>query len=631
MPTSHNIDSYFLTAEPNIYDNSSLREPQINAYSKIYEHFIVKNKKTHAIVVLPTGVGKTGLMGLLPYQICKGKVLIITPQLTIKDTVIDSLDPDNPESFWIKRNIFKNTNDLPILIEYDSIFKRNILDSANIIVLNIHKLQSRLSSSPLNFLPPNYFDMIIIDEAHHSTANTWVETLEHFDKAKVVKLTGTPIRTDGTNLVGELVYKYKLSQAMSKGYVKSLRNFEYIPETLYLTVDNNQSQTYTVEQLLESGIRDEDWISRTVAYAPECSMRVVEKSLSLLESKRQGTTVPHKIIAVACSIEHAEQIKLMYLEKGYRAEVIHSKQDSSFQEQIKRDIENHRYDVIINVAMLGEGYDHPYLSIAAIFRPFKNELPYEQFIGRVLRVIPNDEVNKTDDNIADVISHQNLMLQSLWEKYKKEIQESEVIKHLQDTPDYDYNENTTSSIRGEQVITLGSAKEIGFGQISEEAYLNTELIRKQKEEEERQRKEIEALRELLKIDHEQALSIYYQTRTKDTSAIKRPDLYFKSRKKDIDNEIREIIIPDLITKFNIDQDSKSLENCRLLSSPNYAWIRQRANNNGAILGMYFNHYLKIEIGKSRKDWITLDYDNAFDKLSVLKEYVEKVLYDYMQD
>ena len=62
-------------------------------------HFVVKNKHTHAIVVLPTGVGKTGLMGILPFHICKGRALIITPQLTIKDAVVDSLDPENPESF----------------------------------------------------------------------------------------------------------------------------------------------------------------------------------------------------------------------------------------------------------------------------------------------------------------------------------------------------------------------------------------------------------------------------------------------------------------------------------------------------------------------------------------------------
>lgn len=627
--------NYFMISNPKIYDNLELREPQIISYSKIYDHFIVKNKKTHAILVLPTGVGKTGLMGLLPYHICKGKVLIITPQLTIRDTVVDSLNPDSPESFWLKRKIFSKVDELPVLVEYDATLNREILDAANIIVLNIHKLQSRLQSSPLNYLPNDYFDMIIIDEAHHSTANTWVETTEHFDTAKVIKLTGTPIRTDGVNLVGELVYKYKLSQAMAKGYVKSLRNREYIPEKLLLTIENDETKKYTVDELLDLGIRDEDWIRRSVAFSRECSMHVVEASVKLLEEKKKGTSVPHKIIAVACSIAHAEQIKNMYIEKGYKAEVIHSNKSREEQERIKNDVENNRLDVIINVAMLGEGYDHVYLSVAAIFRPFRSELPYEQFIGRVLRSIPKAEIQKPDDNIADIVSHRNLQLQNLWEKYKKEIQESEVIKHLQDIPDIDDGnvefpgENTGES-KGSKIITIGHASEDGQGKMSEDIYLDTELIKLQREESKKQAKEIKALQDILKVDYESALSIYNQTRTKDTAAIKRPDQYFKSRKRDINVEIREVIVPDLITKFNINQSAKDLERCRLFLPRQYSWIKKTVKDNGGLLATYLNTYLKNEIGKSRDLWTTSDYDNAFDKLQVVKEYVEKVLMDYMQ-
>jgi len=625
-------EHYFETANPHIYNNSQLREPQIQGYYKIYEHFVVRNKKeTHAIVVLPTGVGKTGLMGLLPFHICEGRALIITPQLTIKDAVVDSLDPENPESFWYKRKIFDKISETPTLVEYEKGIKREILDTANIVVLNIHKLQARLNSSPLNYLPKDYFDMIIIDEAHHSTANTWVETINHFDKAKIVKLTGTPIRTDGIELAGELVYKYKLSQAMAKGYVKSLRNFEYIPEQLLLTLDKDDTRTYTVEQLLELGLRDEDWIRRSVAYSRECSESVVKESIKLLEQKRRdGSKVPHKIIAVACSIDHAEQIKQIYVENGYRAEVIHSRQAPEKQMEIKQNIENHRLDVIVHVAMLGEGYDHPYLSIAAIFRPFRNELPYEQFIGRVLRVIPENEVEKAEDNIADVVSHRNLQLTSLWEKYKIELQESEVIKHLQDKNLLVDKEDAKKEMLegGAEIIPLGAVKERGQGALVEDIYLDTELLKKQREEEQRQKESIDKLQELLHIDYEQALSIYNQTRTQDTAAFKRPDLYFANRKKNLDDQIREILVPQLITRFHINQLAKDLENCRLFTGK-YSWIKSRISDNGGMLAAYFNAYLKNEIGKKREEWNVSDYDIAFSKLSVAEEFVEKVLAEYL--
>lgn len=623
-------EHYFETANPFIYNNSALREPQIQGYYKVYEHFAVRKKRTHAIVVLPTGVGKTGLIGLLPFHNCEGRALIITPQLTIKDTIVDSLNPDNPESFWYKRKIFKRVDETPNLVEFEKGVNREILDSASIVVLNIHKLQVRLDSSPLNYLPKDYFDMIIIDEAHHSTANTWVETINHFDKAKVVKLTGTPIRTDGVELAGELVYKYKLSQAMAKGYVKSLRNIEYIPEKLFLTVDKDESKKYTVDELLELGLRDEDWIRRSVAFSKECSESVVKESIKLLEVKRgNSSAVPHKIIAVACSINHAEQIKQMYVEKGYRAEVIHSRQTLEKQNEIKQDIENHRLDVIIHVAMLGEGYDHLYLSVAAIFRPFRNELPYEQFIGRVLRVIPEKEAEKADDNIADIVSHHNLQLAELWKKYKIELQESEVIKHLQDENLLDgRNSASDGSSSGTDKLSLGLAEEQGTGTLTIDPYLNTELIKKQKEEEQRQKESIEKLQELLHIDYEQALSIYNQTRTKDTAAFKRPDLYFANRKNSLDEQIREIIIPQLITRFHIDQFKKDLSDCRLFRGK-YSWIKNKASNNGAMLGMYFNTYLKNEIGINRKDWKVSDFDIAFEKLAVAEEFVEKVLGEYL--
>lgn len=626
-------EHYFGTANPHIYGNDELREPQIQGYYKVYEHFIVRNKKnTHAIVVLPTGVGKTGLMGLLPFHICEGRSLIITPQLTIKDTVVDSLDPENPESFWYKRKIFDRIDETPTLVEFSGGMKNEILDVANIVVLNIHKLQTRLTKSPLNYLPKDYFDMIIIDEAHHSTANTWVETINHFDKAKIVKLTGTPIRTDGVELAGELVYKYKLSQAMAKGYVKSLRNIEYIPEQLLLTIDKDETKQYTVEQLLELGLRDEDWIRRSVAFSKECSESVVKESIKLLENKRRDTSkVPHKIIAVACSIDHAEEIKQLYIENGYRAEVIHSKQMPEKQDETKQNIENHRLDVIIHVAMLGEGYDYPYLSIAAIFRPFRSELPYEQFIGRVLRVIPEEEVEKTDDNIADIVSHHNLQLADLWEKYKVELQESEVIKHLQEENFLDDSGNPSegnSSGTSADIIPLGLAKEQGTGTLTTDTYLNTELIKKQKEEEKKQKESIDKLQELLHIDYEQALAIYNQTRTKDTALFKRPDLYFANRKKSLDDQIREILVPQLITRFHINQSEKNLANCRLFHGK-YAWIKTKASDNGAMLAMYFNTYLRNTVGKKREEWKVTDFDIAFEKLMIAEEFVEKVLSEYL--
>lgn len=94
---------YFIKAKPFIVENKDLREPQILSYVDCFNHFNEDISTRDAIIILPTGAGKTGVMGLVPYGICRGRVLVITPQLVIKDHVLESLDPSERENFWLKK------------------------------------------------------------------------------------------------------------------------------------------------------------------------------------------------------------------------------------------------------------------------------------------------------------------------------------------------------------------------------------------------------------------------------------------------------------------------------------------------------------------------------------------------
>ena len=128
-------------------------------------------------------------------------------------------------------------------------------------------------------------------------------------------------------------------------------------------------------------MKDEEWFSRGVALSDPCNVSIVDNSLEKIEQLRLSGT-KHQIIAVACSINHGQRIRSLYEERGYRAEIIHSKLDADKQEEIIRDLKNGTLDCIVQVQMLGEGFDHPKLSVAAIFRPFRSLAPYIQFIGQ---------------------------------------------------------------------------------------------------------------------------------------------------------------------------------------------------------------------------------------------------------
>src|SRR5690625_5795054 len=88
---------------------------------------------------------------------------------------------------------------------------------------------------------------------------------------------------------------------------------------MVVTLDNESSRTYTRDELRKYNIMDENWIQRSVALSRESNEKIVNLSIQHLKDKKELTNNPHKIIAVACSIKHAEDIQKIYKEKGYES------------------------------------------------------------------------------------------------------------------------------------------------------------------------------------------------------------------------------------------------------------------------------------------------------------------------
>ncbi|MCR6850323.1 DEAD/DEAH box helicase [Bacillus sp. IBL03825] len=617
------MSSYFKTASPNIVDNEFLREPQIEAYERLREHFIERDSKEHALIILPTGTGKTGLMGIAPYDISNGRVLIITPQTVIRDSVLGSLDPLYPKNFWLFTRVFDSYSELPTVIEYEKSLTDEVIHSSDIVILNIHKLQERLDSSLIKRVKPDFFDFIIIDEAHHSEATTWKRALTYFNNAKVLKVTGTPFRSDGKIIEGKEVYTYGLGKAMAKGYVKSLEKIDYIPGKVYLTLDKNSDELYTIDQIREMGLKDEDWIRRSVALSTESNLSIIDQSIIFLSEKKEKTSNPHKIIAVACSIWHAEQLKELYEAKGYSSSIVHSELEKHERELEFAKINSNKVDVVINVAMLGEGYDHKFLSIAALFRPYKTLLPYAQFIGRVLRSISEDDVNgnlSEEDNIAVAIHHKELGLDELWDYYKKEIKKRDIIKRIRT----DYPIEPTDRF----------SKDVSFGSVSEsedyttvkDAFIESELLKVRKQKIEEEQEKIKNLQALLEVTEEKARILYQQSlKSQDKERYLRPDLYLKKKKAEIDQLVREDVIPQLLVDFNLELQGNELPAGRYILPKKYQFIYGRAKDNGSLLGQYFNLSLKHHIGEGRDGWKIDDYDRAIAHVQELEAHLRNVL------
>lgn len=412
---SNNNPPFFRFADyqPRVADNMRLREPQREAYLATRDHFI--QEREPVLIQIPVGCGKTGLISILPFGIASGRVLAVSPNVTIRDSIHKAVDSANRACFWNSTGVARPSPVGPFAAVLDGP-KASIDDclQSHFVVANVQQI-SNSSNRWLSAMGSNFFDMIILDEAHHNAANSWRRLMDFFPSAKIISLTATPFRSDGQEVIGKPIYRYSFKRAMGRGYIKSLKAVQVYPCEISFTF-RDSNETATLEEVLE--LREEAWFSRGVALADQCNEHIAKASLEACLRLRQATGHKHQIIAAACSVEHAERLTMLYRQLGFQAMDIHSKQAKTTQRFVLKQLRDGKIDTIIQVQMLGEGFDHPSLSVAAVFRPFRSLSPYVQFVGRVMRVIRQNCPNHPD-NRGVVISHVGMNTERHWDQFKE--------------------------------------------------------------------------------------------------------------------------------------------------------------------------------------------------------------------
>jgi len=408
-----NPGQFFGNSIADIETNERLREPQRAAHKAVREYFEQKNLP--AIIQIPVGCGKTGIIATLPFGISAGRVLIIAPNTTIRKGIAEALEVGNPKFFLGKTKVLSSFSDGPFAAVLDGP-NANIHDctESQYVVTNIQQLASSADRWLPQF-PPKFFDMILVDEGHHNVAESWRKVFERFPDAKVISLTATPFRSDGQSLTGEVVYRYPYAKAMLSGYIKQIHSINVAPAEIYFTYKGD-TKRHTLAEVLE--LREEAWFRKGVALAPECNAHIVDASIQRMRELRANTGQKQQIIAAACSIDHAKQIRVLYEQRGLKVREIYSEMDADKQRSALQQLEDLQIDCIVQVQMLGEGFDHPPLSVAAVFRPFRSLSPYVQFVGRIMRVMFQDDPTNPA-NHGYVVSHVGLNNDANWRDFRE--------------------------------------------------------------------------------------------------------------------------------------------------------------------------------------------------------------------
>ena len=326
-----------------------LRPYQAEAKQAILNAWDEGFRKT--LLVLPTGCGKTVVFSSVAEdQVNKGhRVLIMAHRGELLEQAADKL---------------RSASGLESVLEKA---ESSCLGSA--LPVTVGSVQSLAQEKRLARFPQDYFQDIIVDEAHHCLSDSYQRVLDHFPNANILGVTATPDRGDLKNL-GEYfdskAYEYSMSSAIRDGYLCPVKA-QMIP--LQLDIGS-------------VGISNGDFAVGEIGSALEPYLEQIAKEMANYCSGRR-TVVFLPLIATS------QKFCRMLNNVGLRVAEVNG--NSTDRAEILSDFEYGKYDVLCNSMLLTEGWDCPSVDCIVVLRPTKVRSLYQQMVGRGMRLSPGQD------------------------------------------------------------------------------------------------------------------------------------------------------------------------------------------------------------------------------------------------
>lgn len=337
----------------------ALRPYQNEAKAAVLEQWEQGIQRT--LLVLPTGCGKTIVFAKISEDCVKRgeRVLILAHRGELLEQAADK--------------IHKACN-LNCAVE-----KAEETSLGSFWRITVGSVQTLMRESRLARFLPDYFDTIIIDEAHHAVSDSYQRILQHFSGAKVLGVTATPDRGDMKNLgqvFDSLAYEYTLPRAIREGYLCPIKALT-IPLNLDLTGVSVQAGDFRAADLDTA----------------------LEPYLYQIADEMLRNCADRKTVVFLPLVKTSQKFRDILNERGFRAAEVNGNSDN--RAEILRDFEAGKYNVLCNSMLLTEGWDCPSVDCVIVLRPTKVRGLYCQMVGRGTRLSPG----KKDLLLLDFLWH----------------------------------------------------------------------------------------------------------------------------------------------------------------------------------------------------------------------------------
>lgn len=321
-----------------------LRPYQAEAKAAVFEQWDKGTLKT--LLVLPTGCGKTIVFAKVAEDCVRQgyRVLILAHRGELLEQAADKI---------------KKSTNLGCATE-----KAEQTCLGSWFRITVGSVQSMQREKRLSQFSENYFNVIIIDEAHHCISDGYQKVLQHFPSAKVLGVTATPDRGDMRNL-GEffesLAYEYTLPKAIREGYLSPIKAM-----TIPLQLD-----------LSGVSIQSGDFKAGDIATALDPYLhQIADEMMKYCRDRKTVVFLP--------LVKTSQKFKEILNEKGFKAAEVNG--ESKDRAEVLEAFDKGEYNVLCNSMLLTEGWDCPSVNCVIVLRPTKVRSLYSQMVGRGTRL-----------------------------------------------------------------------------------------------------------------------------------------------------------------------------------------------------------------------------------------------------
>ncbi|MGH2067147.1 DEAD/DEAH box helicase, partial [Aerococcus sp. L_4] len=208
--------------------------------------------------------------------------------------------------------------------------------------------------------------VIIVDEAHHTLSSTYQTVLNHFETANVLGVTATPDRGDMQNLgqlFDSLAYEYTLPKAIKSGYLTPIKALT-LPIHLDLKGVKQTAGDFNATQV----------------------GHVLDPYLEAIADEMVEHAKDRKSVVFLPLVKTSQKFTELLNAKGFKAAEVNG--NSKDREEVLKDFDDGKYNVLCNSMLLTEGWDSPAVDCVVVLRPTKVRSLYSQMVGRGTRLYP---------------------------------------------------------------------------------------------------------------------------------------------------------------------------------------------------------------------------------------------------